>query len=64
MGEVFVGVDLGARLIELLLKPVQNFFDEYIWSLKKEEVQICFATLGADAGIIATAALAQRTVKG
>ena len=59
---VFYGGLIGAG--ELLLKPVQKYFDEYIWSLKKEEVQICFATLGADAGIIGTAALAQKTVKG
>ena len=59
---VFYGGMIGAG--ELLLKPVQNFFERYIWNLKKEDVQLCLATLGGDAGIIGTAALAMHVVKG
>jgi glucokinase len=48
---------------QLLLDPVKKFFNEHIWRLKKEEVELCFATLGADAGIIGTAALAIHALK-
>jgi hypothetical protein len=44
---------------DILLNGIKRFFDEHIWTLKKEAVEICFATLGEDAGIIGAAALAQ-----
>jgi glucokinase len=47
----------------LLLDPVKKFFNEHMWRLKKEDVELCFATLGDDAGIIGTAALAIQAVK-
>ncbi len=53
---VFAGGMIGAG--DVLLSRIQDFFNEYIWSLKKEPVEICFATLGEDAGIIGSAALA------
>jgi glucokinase len=43
-----------------LLDRIKDFFNEYIWTLKKEPVEICFATLGEDAGIIGAAALAKK----
>jgi glucokinase len=48
---------------QLLLEPIKEFFNEHIWSLKKEDVEFCSATLGADAGIIGTAALAIHALK-
>lgn len=44
---------------DILLNRIKYFFDEHIWTLKKETVEICFATLGEDTGIIGAAALAQ-----
>ncbi|MDD5459217.1 MAG: ROK family protein [Phycisphaerae bacterium] len=44
---------------DLLLSRIQYYFDKYIWTLKKEAVDICFATLGEDAGIRGAAALAK-----
>ncbi len=44
---------------ERLLKPIQRFFDEYIWALRKEPIELCLAMLGNDAGITGTAALAK-----
>jgi glucokinase len=43
----------------LLLDRIKYFFDQYIWALKSEPVEICFATLGEDAGITGAAALAE-----
>jgi glucokinase len=43
-----------------LLNRIKHYFNEYIWKLKKETVEICFATLGEDAGIIGAAALASQ----
>jgi len=43
---------------QLLLDGIRHFFHKHIWSLKAEKVDICFATLGEDAGIIGAAALA------
>jgi len=43
---------------DALLQRIRHYFNEYIWKLKKETVEICFATLGEDAGIIGAAALA------
>jgi hypothetical protein len=42
----------------LLLNRIRDFFDRHIWTIKKEQVEICFATLGEDAGIIGAGALA------
>jgi glucokinase len=46
---------------DVLLRRIKDFFNEHIWTLKKEMVEICFATLGEDAGIIGAAALALHT---
>jgi len=54
---VFAGGMIAAG--EALLNRIQDYFDEQIWTLKKEAVEICFATLGEDAGIIGAAALAR-----
>jgi len=43
----------------LLLERIKYYFNQYIWKLKFEPVEICFATLGEDAGITGAAALAQ-----
>ena len=43
---------------DVFLKRIQHYFDEYIWTMKKENVEICFASLGSDAGMIGAAALA------
>ncbi|MHC4752060.1 MAG: ROK family protein, partial [Planctomycetota bacterium] len=56
---VFVGGMIAAG--DVLLNRIKDFFDKHIWTLKKETVEICFATLGEDAGIIGAAALAQHT---
>ena len=54
---IFTGGMIAAG--DALLNRIQDFFDEYIWTLKKETVEICFATLGEDTGIIGAAALAR-----
>ena len=56
---IFTGGMIAAG--DVLLNRIKEFFDEYIWTLKKEMVEICFATLGEDAGIIGAAALARHT---
>ncbi len=56
---VFAGGMIAAG--EPLLNGIKRFFDEHIWTIKKEFVEICFATLGEDAGIIGAAALARHT---
>ena len=56
---VFAGGMIAAG--DVLLNRIKDFFDEHIWALKKETVEICFATLGEDAGIIGAAALARHT---
>ena len=53
---VFAGGMIAAG--DLLLDRVKYYFDEYIWNLKPETVEVCFATLGEDAGIVGAAALA------
>ena len=45
---------------DALLGRIKHYFDQYIWTMKKEDVEICFATLGEDAGITGTAALAKQ----
>lgn len=42
-----------------LLDAIQNYFDKLVWTLKPEPLEICFATLGEDTGIIGAAALAK-----
>ena len=55
---VFAGGMIAAG--DVLLNRIKYFFNEYIWTLKKETVEIAFATLGEDAGIIGAAALAKQ----
>ncbi|RKY20911.1 MAG: hypothetical protein DRP62_08305 [Planctomycetota bacterium] len=55
---VFAGGMIAAG--DLLLNRIRHFFKQHIWSLKKEMLEICFATLGGDAGVIGTAAMALR----
>ena len=47
---------------DILLKAIKNHFNEQLWTIKKETVEICFATLGEDTGIIGAAALARKLV--
>jgi glucokinase len=54
---VFAGGMIAAG--DILLNRIKDYFNEQIWKLKKETVEICFATLGEDAGIIGAAALAK-----
>jgi glucokinase len=42
-----------------LLSRVRHHFKQQIWTLKEEPVDICFATLGEDTGIIGAGALAK-----
>lgn len=58
---VFFGGMTGAG--DFLLNPVKKFFREGIWTIKKENVKLCLATLGNDAGITGTAALARHHYK-
>ena len=58
---VFAGGMIAAG--DVLLDRIKHYFNEHIWTLKKETVEICFATLGEDAGIIGAAALAKHTKK-
>jgi len=53
---VFAGGMIAAGMI--LLDRIKDYFNELVWNLKKEKVEICFATLGEDAGIIGSAAMA------
>lgn len=48
---------------DLLLSRIRHYFKQYIWPLKDEPLEICFAALGEDAGIIGTAALALHAYK-
>jgi glucokinase len=56
---VFAGGMIAAG--DMLLNRIKDYFNEQIWSLKEESVEIAFATLGEDAGIIGAAALAKQT---
>jgi glucokinase len=56
---VFAGGMIAAG--DVLLQRIRDYFDEHIWSIKKESVEIVFATLGEDTGIIGAAALAEHT---
>jgi len=55
---VFAGGMIAAG--DILLNRIKDYFNEHIWHLRKETVEICFATLGEDAGIIGAAALAAK----
>ena len=55
---VFAGGMIAAG--DALLSRIKHYFNEQIWSLKKEAVEITFATLGEDAGIIGAAALGKQ----
>ena len=46
---------------DFLLNKIKNHFDDQIWTLKPERLEICFATLGEDTGIIGAASLAKHT---
>ena len=54
---VFAGGMIAAG--DALLSRIKHYFNENIWNLRKETVEICFATLGEDAGIVGAAALAK-----
>ncbi len=54
---IFAGGMIAAG--DILLNRIKDYFNEHIWHLRKETVEICFATLGEDAGIIGAAALAK-----
>jgi glucokinase len=55
---VFAGGMIAAG--DFLLNRIKEYFDELVWNIKKENVEICFATLGEDAGITGAAALAKQ----
>lgn len=59
---VFAGGMIAAG--DVLLSRIRYYFNEQIWSLKEETVEICFATLGEEAGIIGAAALAKEARNG
>ena len=54
---VFTGGMIAAS--DALLSRIRHFFEQHIWTIKKEQVEICFATLGEDTGIIGAGALAR-----
>lgn len=54
---VFAGGMIAAG--DYLLDKIKAHFNKYIWTMKSESVEICFATLGEDAGIIGTGSLAK-----
>jgi glucokinase len=55
---VFAGGMIAAG--DILLNRIKDYFNKYIWTLKKEPVEICFANLGEDAGITGAAALGKQ----
>jgi glucokinase len=58
---VFAGGMIAAG--DVLLNRIKHYFNEHIWKLKRESVEICFATAGEDAGIIGAAALSLELIK-
>lgn len=44
---------------DVLLSRIKHYFNKYVWNIKEEKTEICFATLGEDSGIIGAAALAK-----
>lgn len=58
---VFAGGMIAAG--DVLLERVKHYFTEYNWKITDlEPAEICFATLGVDAGIIGAAALAKNMI--
>ena len=55
---IFAGGIIAAG--DFLLNQIQAAFEKHIWPMKKETLEICFATLGEDAGIIGAAAIAKQ----
>ncbi len=43
---------------EPLLNGIRQAFQRHVWTMKPESLEICFASLGSDAGLIGAAALA------
>jgi glucokinase len=58
---IFAGGMIAAG--DFLLSKILAYFDKFIWIMKSESVEICFATLGQDAGIIGAAALGRQAAK-
>ena len=58
---VFAGGMIAAG--DVLLDRINYYFKKHIWDAKDENVKICFAALGEDAGIIGAAALARDSKK-
>ena len=58
---VFGGGMIGAG--DVLLERIKYYFKKYVWNLKEEKTEICFAVLGEDAGIIGAAMLARELEK-
>ncbi len=46
-----------------LLARIKRHFNESIWKIKSEKIEICFATLGEDTGIIGAASLAKHVLE-
>jgi glucokinase len=59
---VFTGGMIAAG--DVLLNRIREYFNELIWNIKPETVEIVFASLGEDTGIIGAAALARDLVAG
>jgi glucokinase len=59
---VFAGGMIAAG--DILLNRIKHYFNEHIWKLKKETIEICFATAGEDAGIIGAAGLGKELLVG
>ena len=55
---VFAGGMIAAG--DALLDRIKHYFNKYLWNLKEEKTEICFATLGQQAGITGAAALARK----
>lgn len=58
---VFAGGMIAAG--EALLDRIRYYFNEQVWNLRQESIEICFATVGEDAGIIGAAVAAQLILK-
>lgn len=58
---VFAGGMIGAG--PALLTPIRERFDQLIWRIRRETVEIVFASLGPDAGIIGAAAMAREATQ-
>jgi glucokinase len=47
---------------DAIMSRIRRFFDEFIWTSRREHVRITVAALGEDAGIVGAAALAREAV--